>query len=715
MQQRPTSLYLGAVGALAAIVAFNILFFVEAKEQGVFPNLSVFFFANINLLLFIILAFFAFRSYVKLMIERRQGHFGAKFQTRLVLILTALPLIPIILLALFASGIIGNTIEKWMNDQVDRGLEHGLDIARHYYDRLENDVTEKGGYIAANLPSTGLTNLDRLDAYLYAQKSQRGVDYIALLSPTGDQIASSGISPEIIRDAIALPMYPTSYTARGASHVVSVHQKKFPQHAEPFYIVVAIAAPTGLADQVIALQNATIDYRSLKIHRDPLKWGYYLALAFFSLLVLFGSIWSGTYIARRITVPIQELAAATRRVSEGDLNIQVQVKAEDEISTLIESFNRMTQDLRLYKEAMERSNRELLKTNIILEETRLFQEVVLRSISTGVISRNPAGEVTFINTTAARILELEPPSDSATPFPDEWSPQSPLAILLRSIETLRQEGESELKGESVVHSGGKDRTLFFEVIALYAAEEQRYLGEVIVFDDMSAVIRSQRLMAWRDVARKIAHEIRNPLTPIKLSTERLLKKYDALSPEEFKSLLEKSSKTIIQHVDTIRLMVDEFSQYARMPKATLEQGDILLAIQEVLDLYANSHPDIHFEVNVEGDLPLLPFDHEQMRRVFVNLFENGVAAMEGTGWCKTTIIRKKFSLEIHITDSGEGIKESDLAKVFEPYFTTKDGGSGLGLAIVRRIIEDHSGTIIAINSPTGITTFVIELPLASTQ
>lgn len=702
---------LGFLLVAALFIGFNALFLLRFN-QGLNPtSLWILVFANVNFFLFVLLGFLAFRSYVKLLIDRRNKHFGARLQTRLVLIFTALPLIPTILMLIVTSGIISSTVERWINDQVDTGLRQGLNLATQYYQQLEQQTRQATGWAAVALPTNILDDLDRSDQMLRARMIERDLDYLGVFNPQGEPIVQAGSIPDPRPDLLDREQYPFTYTNRDANQIISIFRIESRDDRPALFLLGIRHIPASISTRVQGLRQAVNDYQQLKLHREPLEGIYYSGLGFFALLILFGSVWSGTYIARRITVPIQELAEATRKIGEGNMNVQVTARAEDEVSVLIDSFNRMAVDLRRYKEMMEKSNRDLLKANILLEERRLFQDIVLQSISTGVISIAPGGQVSYMNPAARAMLGME--NDSSRISRD--TPNRAFEMLFEAADQLRREGERQLRGEVSVDVNNRSRNLVFECLPLRTDDLQRDFGEVIVIDDLSALVRSQKAMAWRDVARRIAHEIKNPLTPIKLSAERLQRKYArGTDPEQFAPILGDSVSTIIRNVDTMHRLVDEFSQYARLPRARFARIRVEQIARESLDLLRHANPHVQFDVHAEPGLPPVSADPEQLSRVFINLLDNAVAALgESGGSVSLRLERRKTQMDIHILDNGPGIAPEDLERIFEPYYTGREGGTGLGLAIVKRIVEEHSGVISATNLPEGGSHFLIELPLQS--
>jgi two-component system nitrogen regulation sensor histidine kinase NtrY len=452
------------------------------------------------------------------------------------------------------------------------------------------------------------------------------------------------------------------------------------------------------------------EYKQIKAMKNPIKAGAYLFVAVITVLILFGATWFGFYVARSITVPIQRLAEGTEAIAQGNLSVRIDAKATDEIGTLIESFNRMTADLQGSKSAIESANVSLRQNNLELDRRRAYIETVVATIAAGLLSIDKNGVITNFNPSGERILGL-----SADRFhgrsANEVFKEFGLALFQTLYDRMLQDQRDDLTLDGTVDVEGK-----FLTIALHGSrmkdEMNQDLGIVLVFEDLTELLKAQKVAAWQEVARRVAHEIKNPLTPIQLSAQRMRKKFFEKAPD-FERVFDESTNVIVNEVTSLKHMVDEFSKFARLPAPQLAQQSLHDVINEVTSLYRGAHKDIELIVTLDPDLPLLKFDWEQVKRVLVNLLDNAIQAMNQRGrvWLTTQYDTKRRRAVVSIADEGAGIAPEDQEKLFVPYFTRKKTGTGLGLAIVRRIITDHEGQIQAGNNHPKGAVFTFELPV----
>jgi two-component system nitrogen regulation sensor histidine kinase NtrY len=436
-----------------------------------------------------------------------------------------------------------------------------------------------------------------------------------------------------------------------------------------------------------------------------------ITLSIVTLLIIFSSIWFGFYLSQGITVPIKELAEGTNRIASGDYDFFIDLESKDEIGVLVNSFNRMTMDLKTSKDQLEEANIELRRSNIEIEARRLYMEVVLANVAAGVVSANAKGKILTINKSAERMLGINADKFIRKNYREVLS-EDYVKLIDRFVGDEKVFRKGFLKRQ--IRIPLENRTLAL-LVSLNVLRDDRgnYLGLVAVFEDLSEIEKAQRMAAWREVARRIAHEVKNPLTPIQLSAQRLKKRYgDILSREDGKVFTE-CTEMIIRQVDELKRLVDEFSNFARMPAANPAPEDISKIINEALSLYREAHKDVKITLRDSNDVPVFNLDREQIKRVMINLLDNAIAAIDGDGEVVVDLSCDKVLqiVRIEVADNGKGIPADHKMRLFEPYFSTKRQGTGLGLAIVSTIITDHNGFIrVQDNKPKG-TKFVIELPL----
>jgi two-component system nitrogen regulation sensor histidine kinase NtrY len=464
-------------------------------------------------------------------------------------------------------------------------------------------------------------------------------------------------------------------------------------------VAVSYYVSNSLSSKAEEIRAGYVEYRSSFKGKEPIKLAYRLGFFAVTLAILLAAIWVALRVAGSITVPIGKLAEGTVEVASGNLDYRIEDRSGDEMGMLIDSFNRMTGDL---KHSSERLRQEI--TN---------KETILANIDAGVVSIDRAGRITTINPAASKILAVRPEDvldkryDDALGFVD----LRPVRNLFRKME----EGQGRAEEELPVSVRGRTLTLRMRISTLRDGSGQ-LLGSVITFDDLTELLRAKKAETWQDVARKIAHEVKNPLTPIKLSAERLRKKFSDGSAD-FDRVFDESSRTIVQQVDGLKVLLDEFSEFARMPRPNPVPQGLQPVVDSVIQLYAGAHKDITFVKDIPAGLPDLLLDQEQMKRVFINLFKNAVEVMEagGTIWISARKVPSDAMVRIEVADNGPGISAEDVSRLFEPYFSRKKKGGGLGLAIVERIIADHNGSVHAEpNQPHGAR-FIIDLPSGTAQ
>ena len=423
------------------------------------------------------------------------------------------------------------------------------------------------------------------------------------------------------------------------------------------------------------------------------------------LLIIFSATWFGLYLAKGITVPIQDLAEATRKIAQGDLNHQIDIVADDEIGVLVTSFNQMTKDLKRSKQGWEQAN-------LNLERRRNYTETILRNISAGVISVDGNGVITTINRAAEKMLGIRTQRVLNRPYQEVLIPDH-LALAEEVLREMREVGEGLIEKQIDLTLREKAMTILM-TITVICDDEGKEMGMAVVFEDLTQLQRAERTAAWREVARRMAHEIKNPLTPVQLSAQRLQKKYgDKLGEDD--GVFRECTRTIIDQVEVLKNLVNEFSRYARLPVTNPALHDLNGVIRDSVILFQDAHKEIVFDFQQGVDIPKLMIDPEQIRRVMVNLLDNAVAAVGGkTGRIeiRTSCGEDGKTARVDVVDNGCGIPTGYKAKMFEPYFSTKRSGTGLGLAIVNSIIEDHHGRVsVADNHPHGtIVTFDLPIP-----
>ncbi|MEZ4741987.1 MAG: ATP-binding protein [Bdellovibrionota bacterium] len=457
------------------------------------------------------------------------------------------------------------------------------------------------------------------------------------------------------------------------------------------------------------------DFSALRPGAQLIRMSYMVLMVLMTLLIIFAATWMGFYVARGITGPIQSLAEATREVALGNYAVTLEARTDDETGQLVKSFNLMTRDLEKHRLLTERTQKDLKRSNIELDQRRQYMEIVLKNITGGVLSIDKSGTITSINRAAERLLEI----DSKTI--DGLKVEDGLGDLYQNFwlpvwEELRE--HATFHGQLDIYVGGAETTLVVDAVTI-ADENNVEVGYVLVFDDAKEKARIQRVAAWREVARRIAHEIKNPITPIKLNAQRLLRRFHKKFTGEDHDIFVSCIEIIVKQVDSLRDLVNEFSKFSKLPDVELSMGDLNVVIEEMIDLFSLGHPEIQLNKVGLQPLPKIPIDRDQMGRALLNIVANSVSALEegrpGQISFKSEYIKSLKIVRLEISDNGCGIPNGLKGRVLEPYFSTKDEGTGLGLAIVNQIITDHGGYLRLVdNHPYG-TTAVIELPSGTVQ
>jgi two-component system, NtrC family, nitrogen regulation sensor histidine kinase NtrY len=725
-RKRHLLIILGFLVLIGGLSAFDLGAF--APDLPVASNIVIFALFNLNLIVFLLLLVLLFRNLVKLGFERRQNVIGARFKAKLVFAFLSLSVAPAILIFIIASNFINRSIEGWFKPQVERPLDQALSVAQTYYINLERTALRHGQHVARAVEREGLLADERreaLAAYLVEQQEILGISTVTVFDGQGRELVH-------VKDPILGDM-PTRELSEahlkrglGGNEITTVRELTSGDLVEavtPIWssraggdrqvvgaVVVGTHITERLESKVRGISQAFREYKQLKLLKNPIKGIYILLFLLMTLIVVFSFTWFGLYLARGITGPIEQLAEGTREVAAGNLAYKVHARADDEIGVLVDSFNRMTDDLSRSKRQLEEAYVDLQDKHTELEDRRRYIETVLEAITTGVVSLDPIGRVTTINRAAARMFGLAEATAIGALLEEVFT-----APEARDVVALVQRTRRPKTGNAVtqVHlrRGATTLSLLASATALRGADGA-YEGAVVVFDDLTELLKAQRLAAWREVAQRIAHEIKNPLTPIQLSAQRLRRRLARVGGEDARVVSE-CTETIIQEVDGIKRLVDEFSRFARMPAFVPKPTDVRPLVDAVATLYRESHPTCSIVTRHAEDLPLLEVDPDHIKRAVLNLVDNAVEACGAGGAVsvETEYLADAARVRLIVADTGPGIPSEDRDKLFVPYFSTKVTGMGLGLPIVSEIVAEHGGTIRVEDNPPSGTRFVIEVPV----
>jgi two-component system nitrogen regulation sensor histidine kinase NtrY len=690
----------------------------------------------------IILATILGRNLIKLYFERRSGQLGSGFKAKMVRIFIVLSLLPALLLFVLSYFLISASIERWFGAPPAQMMEHSRALAEEYYAEAEQRSKYQAGIIAGYLNSSGPLRIElrpelqpKLQQFCrtYSLGSVHVYDAHATLIVESGPSGSSNAHRNSVRQLVS-----EGILGRQSFRVERVNPQdpfpeirwatapiRDPQGAIIGTVLTESIHPQSAKFRADSVMEAYEKYDQLQRDKTALRFNTLLMLVLLTLLIIFAFSWFGMYLAKRITVPIQALVQGAAAVASGNLSHRVECQAFDELEGLVTSFNRMTLDLQEKEKRIELTQQILRQSSIEHADRRRYIETILQTIATGVISLDADYRVRTMNRAAVQMLQVEAIGDNARL--DEIVP-APAGETIRALLH-----KSAVLGTVVrnieLEFPGKNLQVAATVTPLIDADGKR-TGCVVVLDDMTELLRMEKLSAWQEVARRMAHEIKNPLTPIQLSAERVLKRYRQIPPPpqtdgdeawrselaRFDQLLAECVQVIIREADSLKRLVDEFSRFARLPEVRLEEADINHILENTLQLYDGRIQDVSVRKELDPNIPRLRLDPEQMKRVFINLFDNALEAMAENPHkkmlhLKTSCNARQGSARIEIGDTGKGFPKEYQDSVFLPYFSTRKGGTGLGLAIVRQIISDHYGNIRAeANVPLG-TRIIIDLPL----
>jgi len=703
------------IGIIAILIVLLTTLEMKIPQVGeqipIANNIIIFSLININVILILLLIFLVIRNLVKLVFERKREILGAKLRTKLVVAFMSLTLIPTFLLFFVAVGFITNSVDHWFKAQVEQSLQGSLEVAQTYYRDFANQCVSSARQISKHLVHQSIVKNGKFTApmkeTLELKRQEYHLSALGLFIKDGE--GSIRVEDPTLKTISITPpkdLLEVGFSGKEISRTLPVGEGEMITGIAPLIpssdrgevigvVVASYFIPKSLAGKMREISQAFVDYKQLKVLKKPIKFSYMMALLMVTLLIVFSAIWFGIRLARDITGPIKELAEATHRIAEGDLNVRIEMKASDEIGKLVQSFNQMTGDLQVSRSE--------------LEQRKKYMEIVLKNVAAGVISIDNRGVITTINTSAEQMLEVKGQDILEKKFTEVLNREY-VEKIEEMLEELRMSQKDSIERQVTVQLSGKSLSLLINLTTL-KDEEGKTLGFVAVFDDLTQLMKAQRVAAWREVARRIAHEIKNPLTPIQLSAQRLRKRYlEKLGQDG--AVFDECTSTIVKQVEELKGMVNEFSNFARMPASNPTPNHLNEIIQETLVLFKEAHKETRFDF-IPQDLPVLNLDRDQMKRVMINLIKNSLAAIEKDGEIKieTSYDPKLQMVRLEVSDNGCGIPDEDKGKLFEPYYSTKKSGTGLGLTIVNAIIADHNGYIrVRDNKPKG-TTFLIELPV----
>jgi nitrogen fixation/metabolism regulation signal transduction histidine kinase len=646
---------------------------------------------------------------------------GSRMEARMVWMSATLALAPLLLVFYFSVVFLNRGIDSWFHVEIREGLEDALTLSRAALDLRMREHLERTRAIASELAAAGpgaaslLDDMrvqnDALELTLFAPNSR----IIATSSDRLGDIAAIPASDEMAMQVRQGRDYVTlDPLAGGGYHVRTATPVPLMTPGEEQRILVAIYPIERRLGQLADTVEAAYQRYGEKARlREPLKTSFTLTLTLVLLLSLFAALYGAFWAARRLVRPIQDLVAGTRAVAKGDLDTRLPLTSHDEMGILVHSFNDMTKRLARTREEARRSQQAV-------EAERANLAVILARLSTGVMSLEPDRTVRTANQAACSILGVEVDALIGKPLGADAQGNRLLEQFQAACNAHLEAGQSEWREQLVLHGEATRKVLMCACTTL-SGEDRSPGGFVIVFDDITALLQAQRDAAWGEVARRLAHEIKNPLTPIQLSAERLRRKLLGSMSEAEAQMLDRATHTIVQQVEAMKEMVNAFSEYARAPEMDVSRFDLNQLIVEVAELYRAQGRQGRPKLDLDPALTEVEADRGRMRQIIHNLLANAIEAQEGVAHPEIRVCTRltekagRKLVDIIVEDNGPGFRPDVIGQVFDPYVTTKPKGTGLGLAIVKKIVEEHSGRIEAENARTGGARIRIELPLAASM
>ncbi|MDH3492400.1 MAG: ATP-binding protein [Acidobacteriota bacterium] len=705
---------------LGAIVVGLLLFLFLLQSSNVWKSITVsssgetlmlYALSSLNFIAFVVFALILARSLLKLRQERRALQLGSKLKTRLLIYFAGISLLPLIAMAVFSYLYVNRAIERWFTQMPENVVRQA--------GQLQSDAArDQQGKVKATARMVALLLKDREpdEESLETIRKAGNLSVIEVLgdnnrplySSRGDIASERATELSEVESLIRMGDLDNPVLSDGTGFDAAVADLS----GGKTLLIVPAPGPKGDVGELV---NSTLqEFDLLKANQVFVRQLGLTTLGLLTFLLIFASSWAAFYVAKGLTRPIRALAEGADEIARGNFSHRVDVFAEDELELLVRAFNTMTGKLE------EKSNE--------LEERRRYTETILQSLSTGVISFDSENRVTTINKAAIEMLRLDHGDFVGFKLPELVRTENSVVfekLIARAARVGYANEQNVLFRKNTDGSSGATDEV---IVALAATELPDDSGAVVVIEDLSELISAQRAAAWQEVARRMAHEIKNPLTPIQLSAERIAKRFASGSNGRSESasvdgqtedVVNEGTDTILREVASLKSMVDEFSKFARLPDADKKETDIAKVIEQTAALYKGRTGSVEILLNLEKDLPMVNADSEQLKRVFVNLIDNAIESFPDSGINDSVSINAVFEkqrelIRVEVVDNGAGINPADINRLFQPYFSTKGRGTGLGLAIVHRIVREHQGKITAAqNQPRG-SKFSMELPVQVT-
>ncbi|MBA4391500.1 MAG: hypothetical protein C0399_11275 [Syntrophus sp. (in: bacteria)] len=692
------------------LLLFSFLVFLEIS----LPNFARFFpvqenkllvvVLNINLLLILLLLFLITRIILKSYIEKKRGIWGSGLKKRLTSTLLFISIVPSFTLFILATGFFYVSMDRWFGQKIEDTLENALTLSQYHYEDIFQRYDKIANLMAREIARKNLVgNEAALKAYLKKNEKTYFLEYQSI-----HNLATKGIVTNNTKEDIEKQL---AGKIKGVLHDSSIREIIPVGDGEMIIMGKQVLDESGTPEAVLFIgdkmkvqgterikQIASVskEFKESRVIKKVLKYSFIVPLFLITILTIFVSLWVGIKMAAQITGPIEMIKEGAAIIAKGKFDINIEDRGKDEIGTLVTAFNGMARELQIAKDE--------------IEEKRRYMEVILDNVATGIISTDKKGYILLLNRAAKTILGLEKDSWYGTPIREVFGDD--FRMLTKSfLKDVRLAGRGSITKELRL-TIKKNITYLRASLTALKDESNRVEGFIVAFDDITHIVRAEKLATWREVARKLTHEIKNPLTPIILSAERIRRKILSHFQGDEKEILDEATSIIIRSVDDIKGIVNELTKLTRISQAKTVE-DLNAIVEEAMDLYKNLYQNIVFLIKLES-IPPFRVDKDGLKRTLINLITNSVKAIdghEGAISVHTKYEKARETVVIEFSDTGRGISQEDKEKIFDPYFTKDKDGTGLGLAIVHSIILEHHGKIhVEDNLPKG-TKFVIELPV----
>jgi len=706
----------------ASIIALVLLLMVSLYAISDATSNSAIFGRYYNWLLFFnaigmvaLLLLIAINVY-KLVVQYRLKAIGSRLTARMIGVFVLLTIIPVSVVYYFSLSFLHRGIDSWFDVGIETALEDSLHLGRGAVDLRKRDALSKTRSMAAEIAE--IEN-DILIIYLDGVREQYGANEVTVYDHVSSIIASSSIDSTELPEALSLTDIgdldidrPYLKLVEDPVYGLSIQIAMLVQSLDATEPAKTLQAQYPFTDRIneltVGVQEAYDRYKELALLRDPLKTSFTMALSIIWLLSVLSAIWLAFVAARNLVAPINELVEGTKAVAAGDYEKQLALSGNDELGFLLRSFNTMTRKISRSRAVAEQSQRmEALQKN--------YLESVLEQLTSGVLTIDASGYIKSSNPAACSIFDIESNAFTELNITDVVHSYPMMAPFFDAVQShLKQSGEWQEEIVLLVQGGKKILRVRGTTLLSQADEQQE---QVIVVDDLTELIQAQKESAWSEMARRLAHEIKNPLTPIQLSAEHLQRKLSGEVNSEKQAMLDRYTHTIVQQVEAMKSMVNAFTEYARSPRAAAQRIDINAMLEEIAVLYHQDNTEIAIDLDLERTIPAIEVDNVRLRQLVHNLIKNSLETLDGTGWIrlKTASVERsgRYWVEFTVEDSGKGIADEVAQNLFEPYVTTKTSGSGLGLAIVQKIVDEHGGSVRVGRAQEGGAKFTVLLPIES--